>query len=304
MAKNSQVRPDRKRKTPAVTTWFEIGIPAHAERVDLVTGALAELGVSGTEVREPRPGAAEVVFYVEAASAAQARKAADTLVSRLPALENLDVEVRAGVTSDVWTENWRQHFSPVRIGRNLTIVPPWENAVDANRVTIVVNPGGAFGTGRHETTWLCLEALEDFVRPGLRVADVGCGSGILAIAAAKLGATSVMATDTDPAAVDATRENAEANRVGDRIETLLASTPPASTAPFDVIVANIYSDTLVAISKDLATLTAPQGIIVLSGIETTRSAEVEAAFVACGFALDEKRVRGEWAALVFGRSRA
>ena len=300
MAKN----PEPKPKTTTVTTWFEIGIPAHAERVDLVTGALAELGVTGTEVREPRPGAAEVVFYVEAASAAAARKAAAALIARMPLLENADLEVRGGITSDVWTENWRQHFAPVRIGRNLTIVPPWENAADSDRVTIVVNPGGAFGTGRHETTWLCLEALEDFVRCGMRVADVGCGSGILAIAAAKLGATSVVATDTDPAAVDATRENAEANAVDDRIETLLASTPPAPTASFDVIVANIYSDTLVAISKDLATLTAARGIIVLSGIETTRSAEVEAAFVTHGFALDEKRVRGEWAALVFGRSRA
>jgi ribosomal protein L11 methyltransferase len=296
MAKNSEPKP--------VTTWFEIGIPAHAERVDLVTGSLAALGVTGTEVREPRPGAAEVVFYVEAESVAAARKCAAALIAKIPALENVDVKVRGGITSDVWTENWRLHFAPMRIGRNLTIVPPWENAADSDRVTIVVNPGGAFGTGRHETTWLCLEALEDFVRPGMRVADVGCGSGILAIAAAKLGATSVVATDTDPAAVDATRENAEANAVADRVDTLLASTPPARAASFDVIVANIYSDTLVAISKDLATLAAPQGIIVLSGIETTRSAEVEAAFVARGFALDEKRVRGEWAALVFGRSRA
>ncbi len=300
MAKNSEP----KAKTTTVTTWFEIGIPAHAERVDLVTGALAELGVNGTEVREPRPGAAEVVFYVEAESAAAARKSAAALIARMPALENVDVEVHGSITSDVWTENWRQHFAPMRIGRNLTIVPPWEKAADSDRVTIVVNPGGAFGTGRHETTWLCLEALEDFVRSGMRVADVGCGSGILAIVAAKLGAASVVATDTDPAAVDATRENAEANAVDDRIETLLASTPPARAASFDVIVANIYSDTLVAISAELTALTAPRGIIVLSGIETTRSAEVEAAFVARGFALDEKRVRGEWAALVFGRSRA
>ena len=296
MTKNPQPR--------ATTTWYEIAIPAHADRVDLVTGALATCGVPGTEVREPRPGAAEVVFYVESKCAAGARAMVRALATGLPALEGVDVEVRGAVTSDVWTENWRAHFAPVRVGRRLAIVPPWESTEDAGRVTIVLNPGGAFGTGRHDTTWLCLEALEGLVAPGARVADVGCGSGILAIAAAKLGAARVSASDVDPAAIDATRENAERNGVAERIDTTLGSLPKAEGQRFDVIVANIYSDTLVAISDELVALAAPEGTLVLSGIEAARSAEVEAAFIARGCALDDKRVRGEWAALVLRRSRA
>jgi ribosomal protein L11 methyltransferase len=270
----------------------------------LLTGALAELGITGTEIREPRPGAAEVVFYVEAVSASAAAASASALAALSPALAAAEMEVRGDVSSEVWTENWRSHFAPVRVGRRLTIVPPWEAEPDGDRVTIVINPGGAFGTGRHETTWLCLEALEDLVRLGMRVADIGTGSGILAIAAAKLGAQRVVAVDIDPAAIDATRENATANNVADRIDAAEASLPPAVDAAYDLVVANIYSDTLVALSGNLTAITAVEGVLVLSGIEATRSGELEAAFTQRGFALSEKRVRGEWAALVFGRSRA
>ncbi len=288
----------------STSTWFEIAVPTHEDRVDLVTGALAERGVAGTEVREPRPGAAEVVFHVEAASAEAARSAALELVAGVDALSGVDLEVRGSVTSQLWTENWRKHFVPLDIGRSLAIVPPWEAAEREGRTTIVVNPGGAFGTGQHETTWLCLEALEDFVRPGSRVADLGCGSGILAVAAAKLGAAFVLASVVDPAAIDVTRENAERNGVSERIETALASTPPKNRGRFDLVVANIYSDTLMAISEDVASITAADGIVVLSGVETTRSAELIAAFVARGFALEQNRARGDWSALVFNRTRA
>ena len=284
--------------------WFEVAVPTHAELVDVMTGVLAERGVSGTEVRESRLGAAEIVFYLEAASADAAREKARDLVASVPALAGLDLEVRGELASEVWTENWRKHFVPLRVGRALRIVPPWEPADEPGCVTIVVNPGGAFGTGQHETTWLCLEAIESLVRPGSTVADLGCGSGILAIAAAKLGAARVLATDVDPAAIDATRENAVGNGVADRIETRLVAAPRDEQSVYDLVVANIYSDTLVAISGAIAAIAAPHATVVLSGIETTRSAEVEAAFAAHGFALDENRARGEWSALVFRRSRA
>lgn len=294
----------KKPQPNPASTWFEMVIPAHAERVDLLTGALAELGVTGTEIREPRPGAAEVVFYLEATTASAAAAAASALTACSPALAAADIEVRGDVSSKVWTENWRSHFAPVRVGRRLTIVPPWNAEPDGNRVTIVINPGGAFGTGRHETTWLCLEAVEHYVRPGMQVADVGSGSGILAVAAARLGATHVVAVDIDPAAVDATRENAAANGVDDRIVVAEGSIPPTSGVPYDLVVANIYSDTLVALSENLVAITAVEGVLVLSGIEATRSGELEAAFTRHGLVLAARHVRGEWAALVFGRSRA
>jgi ribosomal protein L11 methyltransferase len=291
---------DMGSKVAAPTPWFEVSIPTHVDRVDLVTGALAAAGIHGTEVREPRAGAAEIVIYVSAESREDAATRAAAIAARLPGIEPRDVEVRQSVPETVWTENWRSHFAPVSIGRRLRIVPPWESAGDPERVTLVINPGAAFGTGRHETTALCLEALEETVLPGTCVADVGCGSGVLAIAAAKLGAARVVASDIDPLAVAATRENAEANGVAARITVSESAVPPSGQV-FDVVVANIYSDTLVALAGPLAACVGPAGTLVLSGIEASRGAEVERAYLAQGLQRERFRTRGDWAALVFRR---
>jgi ribosomal protein L11 methyltransferase len=287
-------------KVAAPALWFEVSIPTHADRVDLVTGVLAEAGFPSSEIREPRAGAAEIVVYLDADSTAAAAARAAEIAALLPGIDPADVEVRASVPETVWTENWRSHFAPVAIGRRLRIVPPWESAEDPERVTLVINPGGAFGTGRHETTALCLEAIEEHVFPGARVADIGCGSGVLAIAAAKLGAAHVVASDIDPAAVEATRENAEANGVAAKITASESAAPPNGQV-FDVVVANIYSDTLVALADPMAACLGSAATMVLSGIEASRSAEVESAYLARGLLRKDIRTRGEWAALVFRR---
>ncbi len=293
---------DMSSKVAAPRPWFEISIPTHADRVDLVTGALADAGITGSEVREPRVGAAEIVVYLDAASPEDAMTRAAAIAGRLPGVDPSDVTVRPSVPETVWTENWRSHFAPVEIGRKLRIVPPWQGDRRSERVTLVINPGAAFGTGRHETTALCLEALEDLVFPGARVADVGCGSGVLAIAAAKLGAAEVVANDIDPNSIDATRENAEANGVAGKILASESGTPPAGGTPFDIVVANIYSDTLVALAAPLVACVALGGALVLAGIEASRSSEVERAYLARGLQRKDVRIRGEWAALVFRRS--
>ena len=287
-------------KVAAPALWFEVSIPTHADRVDLVTGALADAGITGSEVREPRAGAAEIVIYLNAASQDEAASRAADIALHLPGIDPRDVEVRKSVPDTVWTENWRSHFAPVAIGRRLLIVPPWDETRDPERVTLVINPGGAFGTGRHETTALCLEAIETLVAPGAQVADVGCGSGVLAIAAAKLGAARVVASDIEAAAIEATRENAEANGVASRIVAMESAAPPSGHV-FDLVVANIYSDTLVALAAPLAACVGPGGSLVLSGIEARRSAGVECAYLAQGLQLQDVRTRGEWAALVFRR---
>lgn len=288
-------------KVAAPAAWFEVSIPTHVDRVDLVTGALAAAGITGSEVREPRSGAAEVVIYLNEDSHAAAVAHAKAIAGRLPGIDSNDVEVRASVPDTVWTENWRSHFTPVAIGRRLLIVPPWDEARHPDGVTLVINPGAAFGTGRHETTMLCLEAIEDLMAPGARVADVGCGSGILAIAAAKLGAACVVANDIEAAAVEATRENAEANGVAERIIVTKSPVPPSGEV-FDLVVANIYSDTLVALSAPLAACVGCGGALVLSGIEANRSGDVERAYLAQGLHRECVRTRGEWAVLVFRRS--
>ena len=287
--------------------WFEIAIPTHAGRVDLVTGALSAAGITATEVREPRPGSAEVVVYLRASTQERAREEARRIVAVLPGVDPGDVVVRRSLDESVWTENWRQHFAPIPIGERLLVVPPWARTSVPGRVTIVINPGAAFGTGRHETTSLCLAAIERLLPPGGSVADVGCGSGILAIAAARLGAAEVVATDIDPAAVEATRENAEANGVAAVVTAQTVGTQgsrPLADRRFDLVVANIYSDTLVAMAAELAGALSPGGHVVLSGIEAVRTGGVEAAFLACKLELVSREVAGEWAALVFRRPRA
>jgi ribosomal protein L11 methyltransferase len=288
-------------------TWFEITIPSHAERIDLMTGTLAARGIAASEVREPRPGSAEIVVYVEAPDLAGAQAKADEIADSLPDVDRADVSVRPTVAQTVWTENWRRYFPAMRVGERLAVVPPWESDRDPERITLVINPGGAFGTGKHETTSLCLAALEARIKPGDRVADIGCGSGILAIAAIKLGASEALATDMDPAAIEATLENAETNGVSRFITARLIHPTDAGALAgqrFDVVVANIYADTLVAMAADLAGSLAAGGRLILSGIESTRTPGVENAFCGRGLRLIDGHAAGEWAALVFERATA
>lgn len=193
--------------------WFEIALPVPATLVDEAAALLDFAGFGGIEVRERAGDAnAEVVVVVETdrdggelEHAANARDAIAILGGGEPRTTELDPKI--------WTENWKTHFARRTFAGRIEVRPPWEETPTAGLISLVINPGMAFGTGLHETTAGCLELLVDEVRPGMTVADVGCGSGILAIAAARLGATGVLATDVDPLAVEATAENIDANGV-------------------------------------------------------------------------------------------
>ena len=192
--------------------WFEIAVTVPATLVDEAAALLDFAGFGGVEVRE-RGNSADVVVVVEtegdaAPDAATARDAVAVL--------GCDSEPRiAELDPKVWTENWKRHFARRTFAGRIEVRPPWEEAAptSGDLLSIVINPGMAFGTGLHETTAGCLELLVEEVTPGMRVADVGCGSGILAIAAARLGAAEVLATDVDPLAVEATAQNIAANEV-------------------------------------------------------------------------------------------
>ena len=204
-----------------MTRWYEIAIPVPPSLVDEAAALLDVAGFGGVEVRERADGT-DVVVVVEVSSeeelaehTTRAREAVTILDGGSPKTTELD--------PNVWKENWKQHFSRRTFADRIEVRPPWEDPPPASShlLSIVINPGMAFGTGLHETTASCLELLVETVRPGMRVADVGCGSGILAIAAARLGAGHVLATDVDPLAVDATRENASVNAVGHVVEVEL-----------------------------------------------------------------------------------
>lgn len=199
-----------------------------------------------------------------------------------------------------WEEAWRQFFKPRRIGRTLLVRPTWEPAArEAGLREIVLDPGQAFGTGDHPTTRMSLELLEALCPVGSRVADVGCGSGILAIAAVLLGAGEVVALDLDPVAVDVARENAALNEVnltclaGDGVESLPGT--------WDLLVSNIISATLIRIAADVASKVVPEGFWIVSGIIVANWGDVRAAAESSGFVLERQQEEAGWVAAAFRR---
>ena len=214
------------------------------------------------------------------------------------------------VASHDWANEWRENFPPLEIGRFL-IVPSWEDAPPTDKIAIELDPGLAFGTGQHPTTRMCLELLGELDLNGQKLLDVGCGSGILSIAAAKLGAD-VVGSDLDEWCIAATNENAAKNNVA--IEARLAANLDWASEPFPFVVANLMSDLLIRLAPELRRVTATSGTLVVSGISAPRADEVEAALNNAGFATQIARqmdgeVRAEsdetwterWAAFVFKR---
>ena len=277
--------------------WTEIIIDAGPEATDAVGAALYAVGCGGFEVREAAvPPAIAGYLPVD-----------DRLEDRLGLLKDAlaalpghgvigagtDLTLRYVEEAD-WANAWKEFYKPFRVGRRLVVTPPWEHPELApDDIPLVIDPGMAFGTGSHPTTQLCLVALEDYVRPGARVADIGTGSGILAIAAAKMGASHVAANDNDPLAVRIARENAAANGV------LVEITDALPTGQYDAVVANILADVIIGMAEELQALLAPGGVLLASGIIDTREADVRLALEGIGLNHLETRRQTEWVALVF-----
>jgi ribosomal protein L11 methyltransferase len=209
-----------------------------------------------------------------------------------------------------WANAWKQHYRPTRVGQRLLIVPSWQaddlgpTALDQAGqplLPVILDPGMAFGTGLHPSTRLCMRALEQHLRPGEAVLDVGCGSGVLSITAARLGAAAVLATDIDPIAIAATVENCQRNGVAARVVAREGSLPERAEQPagWPVIVANILADVIVQLLvAGMQRLLAEDGRLIVSGIIEPRAADVEAALDQAGLRLVERIVEGDWVALV------
>ena len=197
-----------------------------------------------------------------------------------------------------WEEAWKAHYKPLRIGERLIVRPLWIDVELAqDDIEIALDPGMAFGTGTHPTTQLCLQALEQLIQPGQDVLDLGSGSGILSIAAAKLGARQVMALDIDPIAVNATCENSRANGVADKIIAEQGSIESVVTSArrFDLIIVNILARIILEMTKQrLGEIVRPGGVAIFSGIIDTQVNEVEAALRATGLQPYGRRQQGDW----------
>ncbi len=209
----------------------------------------------------------------------------------------LELEMK-DVDEEDWSNAWKKYYHPVQVGEHLVVCPSWE-AYDRkpDEVVLTLNPGMAFGTGTHDTTRLCMELLEKYITPQDTVLDVGCGSGILAITAALLGANKIIGCDIDEVAVKVAGENAALNGVQDRIAFHQGDLTSQVEGSFQIICANIVADVIIRLSEDAGRYLAKDGIFITSGIIDTREQDVLDALEQNGFQVIERRTSGGWVAL-------
>jgi ribosomal protein L11 methyltransferase len=304
--------------------WLELAVEADPEAVEAVSEILGRVASGGTSV-EPafelveeglaarldptRP--ATVRAYVPARDPGIAQAAAtevDAALDHLRAFELRPIgELRTRIVDEAdWAEAWKAHFPVLRIGRRIVVRPTWRRHRAApGEIILALDPGMAFGTGLHPTTRLCLQGLEALADAGAvagaRVVDVGSGSGILSIAAARLGAADVLAIDIDPIAVEATEANARRNRLGSVVRARPGSLPTGEPAA-DLIVANLIASLLVRLAPELALAVRPGGRWLASGIFRDREADVRAAFGAAGLETTDRWAEEDWVALAGSRA--
>ena len=309
--------------------WLELKIDTSPAGIDPVTSLLEEQGVTGVIIDDARDfkdfmahnqaywdyvddalvkekqNLSRVTFYVENSAAgysaiAAVRIAMHALKQQHPEYAPLLLTME-NVKDEDWENNWKQFYKPMEIGDRLIVIPEWENADIGDRVPLILNPGLTFGTGSHATTRLCLKALEQRVHGGERVLDLGCGSGILSIAALKLGAAHAFACDIDDKCQDVAYENAALNGIGKDVYTVRTGdilTDSALQAEigggYDVVLANIVADVIIALAPAVRPLLKPDGVFICSGIIDDRAVEVADKLRQAGLAILESNQSEGW----------
>ncbi|MBR3561257.1 MAG: 50S ribosomal protein L11 methyltransferase [Oscillospiraceae bacterium] len=254
---------------------------------------------------DEKRGKCRVTFYLEENSEgwnrlAQVRIMLSALKKQHPEYAPLILSME-NVADEDWENNWKQFYKPMEIGERLLVVPEWEQTEDASRVKLILNPGLTFGTGSHATTRLCLTALDRLIHGGEKVLDLGCGSGILSIAALRLGAERAFACDVDPTCVNVAYENAALNGVDRDRYTVRAGDVTADKelqrefgGDYDVVVANIVADVIIALAPRVRPLLKAGGVFVCSGIIDDRAAEVKQKLLDAGWIIEEERSSEGW----------
>ncbi|MFR1564864.1 MAG: 50S ribosomal protein L11 methyltransferase [Christensenellales bacterium] len=202
------------------------------------------------------------------------------------------------IDSADWENEWRKYYNPINLGK-VVVVPAWQKAPDGAAYPVYIEPGMAFGTGNHETTSMCIELMQDLELKDKTVLDMGCGSGILGIAAAVLGAGAVVLSDIDPQAAEASAYNAELNKVSDQCKIILGDLNTDSCKA-DLVIANITADVLLRLRDQMNDLLKPDGAVIISGIINSRGGEIESAYRKL-FRIESKLCRGEWQAMLLRR---
>ncbi len=317
--------------------WTEVSVYTTTEGIDPVCGCLLGIGITGFAIRDSKDFEeflqnkdgnwdyidddlmglrdCETCVTVYLPDNSQGADMLSALKSEMLALKDRDensafgrlaVEL-ASVREEDWANNWKQYFKPLPVGEKLVIKPSWENYSNRDgRTVLEIDPASSFGTGQHNTTRLCLELLENEIHSGERVLDLGCGSGILSIAALLLGAESVTAVDIDQNSVKTAKENAAKNNISEEKYTAYCGNIIVDEAlrnkiggGYDIIAANIVADVLIAMCPYFEKFIKKGGVLILSGIITERADEVINAVQSKGYRLIEQRESDGWAAVKF-----
>jgi ribosomal protein L11 methyltransferase len=307
-----------------MTNWLEVSLTVNGELAEAVADVLARFAYSGVMMEQgvkytddedlgTPTGPIIVRAYLEMDDQIEeTRKQVEESLFYLGMIQPLPPPIYKQIADQNWMEAWKQHYQPILIGQRLVIVPVWMDSPDPNRVAIKIDPGMAFGTGTHPTTQLCLELMEALIRvnphPPSRVIDVGCGSGILSIAAIKLGVESALAVDIDPGSIKNARENVDTNQVGNELILEVGSVQEILDGKFTfnkapLVVANILAPVIIRLfDVGLADLIEENGVIILSGILQEQAQSVIETGQAKGLRLNERKQIGDWVALTMSYS--
>ncbi len=287
--------------------WVEITVSTAPQAVEAIANILLECRSGGVSEELLRPGVIRLRGYLPVGPATEVTLAA--IGQRIRALPQFGLSITPGTVDTAiiedtdWASAWKTHYRSFRVGQRFWIKPTWEDVTPpTGAVVIELDPGMAFGSGLHPSTQLCLRVLEDVLASGATVFDVGTGSGILAIAAAKLGAASVLAIDADPVAVAVARQNVAYNKVADRVQVHAGDLLTGVTSQANLIVANLTADMHFQLLPHASGALAGDGVLVASGIVADRLLEVQAVATASGFEVLETRQEPEWRCLVLRRA--
>ena len=285
--------------------WAEISIETTANAQEAVSNAMAENGCGGTMIQGDAP--VVVTGYLPVDDRVESRLL--SIKSALRELPKFGLDAGSGeitvryVEDEEWAEAWKQSFHTIRAGHRVVIKPSWEKyEPEIGDIVLEMDPGMAFGTGYHPTTQLCLRLLEKYMRSRKVVVDFGTGSGILALAAARLKASLVIAFDQDEVAVKAARENVIRNGLEDVIEVHRADGPDFIGLQADLVTANLLAEIVMAHASDFARLLRTGGTLIASGLVKDRALEVEQSLRNEGFDIVESPTEDEWVAIVARRN--
>ena len=303
--------------------WLEVSLTVNGELAEAVADVLARFAPNGvmTEqgvkfINDEDEGTATGPITVRAylpldEHIEETRQKLEESLYYLGTIQPLPAAAFKPIADQNWMEAWKQHYKPIPIGGRLMIIPAWLDSPEPDRIAIRIDPGMAFGTGTHPTTQLCLALMENYFvgakhASPVRVIDVGCGSGILSIAALKLGAASALGVDIDPDSIRNSRENAEVNGIGNELILGRGSVSEIAAGKFafksaPLVLANILAPVIIRLFEaGLADLVEPDGVIILSGILQEQGPGVIEAARARGLRLNEQRQMGDWVALAMG----